>query len=144
MARFKRGKRKSARAGCTCGGKLYKHNGFKGTKDAICPRDRKAIAAAEPVTGHTPPAKPKPKATPRPGRVKRPKRRYIIEYRTDPNAIEANPGGWPLGPGPDWVRYAAYRREQDRDNALRCLQQRAANVDGWSYERDCQYRAVNR
>lgn len=147
MAHHKRRRRKSARAGCTCGGKLYKHNGFKGTKDAVLPRDRRAIAAAEPVEGHTPPAKPKPKAKPRRGRTKGPKRRFLIEYRTAPDAYEAyedGAGRWPFGPGPDWVRYSSYRRARDRDEALRCLQARVENGEDRALWADCEYRAVDR
>jgi hypothetical protein len=108
----KRHRRKSARAGCTCGGKLYKHNGFKGTKDAVIPRDRRAIAAHEPLDKPTPPAKPQ---------RKKGKKLWIVEKRRKPGTKSFF--GWDES---EWCAWSRHYTKQARDEALRCQLKRYA------------------
>ncbi len=41
----KRRRAKSRRAGCTCGGKLYKHNGVKGHLDGRTMQEKRAAVS---------------------------------------------------------------------------------------------------
>jgi len=131
VAHHKRRRHKSARAGCICGGKIYKHNGFKGTGDAVQARDRRAMDAMDPVEAPTPPA--------RSGRKTR--KPWVVEYRTDPSKLEEWERGlsrWPHGPGDDWTVYGRYATERARDDALHRLRAKAAG--GCIIVENCEFR----
>lgn len=136
MPHHKRRRPKFRRAGCLmC--KPWKDNANKDSAAYVCPRDRRAIAAVEPVEGCTPPAKPK---------RKRGKKVWTIEYRTSPKALRAYQEKrlkwWPFGPGTKWVTYSnKYATEAARDDALRRLRIKAAA--GEMTSQDCEFRPGN-
>lgn len=129
MPHHKRHRRKSARAGCTCGGKLYKHNGFKGTGDAVIPRDRRAMDAHDPLDTPTPPAKPK---------RKRGKKIWLVEKRRKPGTR------FYFGWGTEWDVWSRHNTERARDEALHCQLKRMANDPEHFLWKDYEFRAARR
>lgn len=113
MGHHKRGRPKSRRAGCICGGKLWKDNAFKGTADAAPVPERRQF-----------PSENRPVSTKgKRGGIRKP---WVIMWRSAPD----DPFPSRFSGEFDWSVYRRYATERARDEALRNLRKKAEGVPG--------------